>query len=55
MSDWAALAIIVMSVASCTAVMSYSAHDSRKNEDPVTACVRAAFTQGDRIQCLQAK
>jgi glycerol uptake facilitator-like aquaporin len=54
-NDWAALAIIVASVASCTAATGYFVNDARKNEDPVTACVRAAFTQHDRIQCLQAK
>lgn len=54
MSDWTAIALIVASIASCTAVTSYAVNDARKNEAPVTACVRAAFTQGDRIQCLQA-
>lgn len=51
MSDNALLAvIIIVGVTSCTAA-SYIDH----SQDPVTACVKAAWTNAGRVECLRAK
>lgn len=57
MSDGAAMAIMVLAMASCTAATGYYGHQTtvaRANADPRTACVAAAWTQADRIECIKA-
>ena len=54
MTENAMIAIAIASMASCTAVGSYSAVN-RSPEYPGTACVRAAWTQADRIECVKAQ
>lgn len=54
MTENAMLAIAISSVASCTAVSSYSAVH-RSPEYPGTVCVRSAWTQADRIECVKAQ
>lgn len=50
MKEWGALTVIVVAVASCTVGVSYT----RNNEHPGTACVRAAWTHNDRLECVKA-
>lgn len=54
MTENAMLAIIIASMAGCTAVGAYSS-THREAEYPGTACVRAAWTQADRIECVKAQ
>lgn len=54
MNENAMLAIVIASMAGCTAVGSYSGA-TRSPEYPGTACVRAAWTQADRIECVKAQ
>ena len=54
MNENAMIAVVVASLASCTAVGSYSVAN-READYPGTACVRAAWTQADRIECVKAQ
>ena len=55
MTENAALAIAIASIAGCTAVGSYASYKGREAEYPGTACVRLAWTQSDRIECVKAQ
>lgn len=55
MTENAMLAVAIASIAGCTAVGSYSTSKAHEAEYPGTACVRAAWTQADRIECVKAQ
>ena len=54
MNEAAAIAIIIVAVASCTVATNYLAIEKNKNDDPQAECVRRAWSQADRIECLKA-
>ena len=55
MNENAMLAVVIASFAGCTAVGSYSSDRVKEAEYPGTACVKAAWTQADRIECVKAQ
>jgi uncharacterized protein YceK len=55
MTENAALAIAVASIAGCTAVSNYGSSKQKEAEYPGTACVRAAWNHADRIECVKAQ
>ena len=56
MSDNTMLAIVLSTaIASCTACSVTDKVISSKSENPQTACVKAAWTQNARLECLKAE
>ncbi|HEX8106679.1 MAG TPA: hypothetical protein VF516_03075 [Kofleriaceae bacterium] len=55
MTENAMIAIAIASIAGCTAVGAYSSSKERAAEYPGTACVRAAWNQADRLECVKAQ
>ncbi len=54
MSEAAAMAVIVASIAGCVASTNYF-HDKRdETKTAQQVCVEKAWTQADRIECLKA-
>ena len=54
MNGYAMVAIVVITVSSCSAVVHYNNTEALKNTDPATECVRRALFQSDRIECIKA-
>lgn len=54
MNEYGMWAIVIASMAGCTAVSSYGGKE-HEAEYPGTACVKAAWTQADRIECVKAQ
>ena len=53
-TGYLSLALIVASMAGCTAAGSYfTANRTEPKVDPATECVRRAWNQADRIECLK--
>lgn len=53
MSENAMLAIVIASFAGCTAAGALA--PAKEADYPGTACVLAAWTQADRIECVKAQ
>lgn len=51
-SDGAAMAIMVVAMASCTAASYFQPAEPQR--DATTECVKRAWTQADRIECVKA-
>ena len=55
MSEHAAWAIIIASIAGCTAGQSYFNYKARKEMTPQQICVERSWSQKDRLECLKTK
>ena len=53
LSDGAAYALMVVAMASCTAASYFQPKEPQR--DAKTECVKRAWTQADRVECLKAK
>jgi len=49
MNDWGAVAIMVLAVASCTAITAVY----QPQPDATSTCIRNGCTQADRVECLK--
>ena len=54
MNEAGMIAVIVASIAGCVAVESYVQRDNGKMLSPQQMCIKAAWTQADRMECLRA-